>query len=40
MNCDKILVFENGKIVEEGKHESLVNNSSIYKKLYEKQILN
>jgi ATP-binding cassette, subfamily B, bacterial MsbA len=40
INCDKILVFENGKIVEEGKHEFLVNNSSIYKKLYEKQIIN
>ena len=39
MNCDKILVFENGKIVEEGKHEFLVNNSSTYKKLYEKQII-
>ena len=40
MNCDKILVFENGKIIEEGKHEFLVNNSSTYKKLYEKQIIN
>ena len=40
MNCDKILVFENGKIVGEGKHEFLVNNSSTYKKLYEKQIIN
>jgi subfamily B ATP-binding cassette protein MsbA len=40
MNCDKILVFENGQIIEEGKHEFLVNNSSIYKKLYEKQIIN
>jgi len=40
MNCDKILVFENGKIVEEGRHEFLVNNSSIYKRLYEKQIIN
>jgi subfamily B ATP-binding cassette protein MsbA len=39
MNCDKILVFEDGKIVEEGKHEFLVNNSNIYKKLYEKQII-
>ena len=39
MKCDKILVFENGKIVEEGKHEFLVNNSNIYKKLYEKQII-
>ena len=40
MNCDKILVFENGRIVEEGKHEFLINNSLIYKKLYEKQIIN
>jgi subfamily B ATP-binding cassette protein MsbA len=40
MNCDKILVFENGLIIEEGKHEFLVNNSSTYKKLYEKQIIN
>jgi subfamily B ATP-binding cassette protein MsbA len=40
MNCDKILVFENGKIIEEGKHEFLVNESLTYKKLYEKQILN
>jgi subfamily B ATP-binding cassette protein MsbA len=40
MNCDKILVFENGQIIEEGKHEFLVNNSSTYNKLYEKQIIN
>jgi subfamily B ATP-binding cassette protein MsbA len=40
MNCDKILVFENGQIIEEGKHEFLVNNSSTYKMLYEKQIIN
>ena len=40
MNCDKILVFENGQIIKEGKHEFLVNNSSTYKKLYEKQIIN
>jgi len=39
MNCDKILVFENGQIIDEGKHEFLVNNSSTYKKLYEKQII-
>ncbi len=33
MNCDKILVFDSGKIIAEGSHEFLVNNSSIYKKL-------
>jgi len=40
MNCDKILVFDKGQIVAEGSHEFLVNNSSIYKNLYEKQIIN
>ena len=40
MNCDKILVFDNGQIVTEGNHEFLVNNSSVYKNLYEKQIIN
>ena len=40
MNCDKILVFDDGRIIEEGKHEFLVNNSLTYKKLYEKQIIN
>jgi len=40
MNCDKILVFDNGKIICEGSHEFLVNSSPIYKNLYEKQIIN
>jgi subfamily B ATP-binding cassette protein MsbA len=40
MNCDKILVFDSGQIVAEGTHEFLVNNSLIYKNLYEKQIIN
>jgi len=40
MNCDKILVFDSGEIVAEGSHEFLVKNSSIYKNLYEKQIIN
>jgi subfamily B ATP-binding cassette protein MsbA len=39
MNCDKILVFDNGKIVAEGTHEFLVNNSLIYKNLYQKQVI-
>ncbi|MBU3733723.1 MAG: ABC transporter ATP-binding protein [Candidatus Fonsibacter sp.] len=39
MNCDKILVFDSGQIVAEGSHEFLVNNSVIYKNLYEKQII-
>jgi len=40
MNCDQILVFDSGQIVDEGSHEFLVKNSSIYKNLYEKQIIN
>lgn len=40
MNCDKILVFDNGQIISEGSHEFLVNNSLVYKNLYEKQIIN
>ena len=40
MNCDKILVFDSGQIVDEGSHEFLVKNSSIYKNLYEKQMIN
>jgi subfamily B ATP-binding cassette protein MsbA len=39
-NCDKILVFDDGQIVDEGSHEFLVKNSSTYKNLYEKQIIN
>ena len=33
------IVFDKGKIVAEGSHDFLVNNSSIYKNLYEKQII-
>ncbi len=40
MNCDKILVFDKGQVIAEGSHEFLVSNSSIYKNLYEKQIIN
>jgi len=29
-NCDKILVFDDGQIIDEGSHQFLVKNSSIY----------
>ncbi|NOX18616.1 MAG: thiol reductant ABC exporter subunit CydD [Chlorobi bacterium] len=35
MNADKILVFSKGKIVESGKHESLINTGKYYRALYE-----
>ncbi|MCP5060903.1 MAG: ABC transporter ATP-binding protein [Ignavibacteriae bacterium] len=37
-NADKILVLDKGKIVQQGKHDELLNNEEgIYKKLYELQ---
>ena len=38
LNCDKIYVIDNGKVVDEGKHDELINNSAIYKNFYEKQL--
>ncbi len=38
LNCDKIYVVDNGKVVDEGKHDELINNSAIYKNFYEKQL--
>lgn len=32
---DKIIVMKAGEIVEQGKHELLLNNNGVYKKLYE-----
>ncbi|MFX1537560.1 MAG: ATP-binding cassette domain-containing protein, partial [Promethearchaeota archaeon] len=36
-NANRILVFEDGRIVEEGTHESLMNLNGIYRRLYETQ---
>ena len=37
-NADKIIVLEDGKILQEGTHESLVNAEGHYKELYLKQL--
>jgi ATP-binding cassette subfamily B protein len=37
LKFDKIIVLEDGKIVEEGNHESLLANKGYYYELYEKQ---
>jgi ATP-binding cassette, subfamily B, multidrug efflux pump len=37
--ADKILVLENGKLVEEGKHEDLLKLNGHYKAIYEKQLI-
>lgn len=34
INADKILIFDNGKILEQGTHKELLQKSTIYKKLY------
>ncbi len=37
--ADKIVVFENGKIIDIGKHIELLNKKGIYKELCEKQLI-
>ena len=38
LNSKKIFVIDSGQLVAEGTHNELLNNSTIYKKFYEKQI--
>lgn len=35
VNADKILVIDNGEIVEEGRHEELLEKGEVYKKLWD-----
>jgi len=37
-NADTIIVLEDGKIIESGNHESLINTDGYYKELYTKQL--
>ena len=37
INSDKILVFEKGQIIDSGKHDSLIQESEVYQKLYNLQ---
>lgn len=39
-NADMICVINNGRIVEQGNHESLVKLNGLYHELYEKQFVN
>ena len=34
-NADRILVIDKGKIVEQGKHDELVSNNGLYKKMWD-----
>ncbi len=38
-DADHIIMIENGKIIEEGKHDELIQLSGAYKNLYEKQLI-
>ena len=38
-NADKILVLDNGEIVEQGTHDQLMQQKRVYFELYEKQLL-
>ncbi|MCW5519145.1 ABC transporter ATP-binding protein [Aureitalea sp. L0-47] len=38
-NADKILVLEEGKIIQQGTHNELINQEGYYKDLYTKQLL-
>ena len=40
VNADKIYVLEHGKVIESGTHAQLIDNSKMYKKLYELQSFN
>ncbi|MFW6282563.1 MAG: ABC transporter ATP-binding protein, partial [Minisyncoccales bacterium] len=37
MNADRIIVMKNGKIIQEGNHEKLINQEGEYKKLWNMQ---
>ena len=37
IDCDKILVFENGQIIASGKHEELLKSCDIYREIFEIQ---
>lgn len=37
-HVDRILVFKDGRIIEDGTHNELIKNHSVYAKMYEKQV--
>ena len=38
-HCDKIIVLDNGIILEEGTHQDLLNKKGLYFDFYERQLL-
>jgi ABC-type multidrug transport system fused ATPase/permease subunit len=40
INADKIVVIENGQVIEQGNHRELLNNEGAYSALYNSQFKN
>ena len=39
VNCDKIMLLENGQIIDEGTHEELLGRNNTYQTLYKSEII-
>ena len=37
-NADKIIILDEGRIIQEGSHNQLINQEGYYKDLYNKQL--
>jgi ATP-binding cassette subfamily B protein len=37
-SCDRVLVMDNGEIVQEGNHRDLVKEKGLYKQLWEREL--
>lgn len=38
-NADQIIVLDNGRVIEQGDHQSLLDKKGVYAEMYEKQLL-
>ena len=38
LNSDVIYVIDQGKVIDHGKHDELINTSATYKNFYQKQL--
>ena len=39
IDSDRIILIDDGKILDEGTHDELIKNNEFYKKLYEKELV-